>query len=200
MKKYFSMFFGFAILFGLGCIIYLIFSKIITWISSLDSDLAGAVLTACSTILVAAFTLVLGRYFEKSKETLTHFREKKVEIYDDFLKEFFSILHSSGSNDGSNNEELIDFLREWQRKLIVWGGANVLLAYIKWVDDLKKGNPTAETMFLMGDFFMAIRKDIGLSNFGIERNLFCRLILKDAEKLINSAKKNPNIPLSSALD
>jgi hypothetical protein len=58
-----------------------------TWekFSSLDTNLAVGVLTAVTTVLVAALTVSLGRYFERKKEIESHFREKKVGIYDEFL-------------------------------------------------------------------------------------------------------------------
>ena len=55
-------------------------------LSSLNTNLAVGLLTAVTTVLVAALTVSLGRYFERKKEIESHFREKKVEIYDEFLK------------------------------------------------------------------------------------------------------------------
>ena len=55
-------------------------------------------------------------------------------MYDEFLSEFFKLFGDEEDNDG----DLVPFLREWQRKMIVWGGAPVMSAYIKWNKNLKK--------------------------------------------------------------
>jgi hypothetical protein len=71
---------------------------------------------------------MLGRYLERKKEIESHFRAIKIKMYDEFLAEFFKLF---GGNAGSD-VDLVPFLREWQRKMIVWGGAPVLVAY-KWI-------------------------------------------------------------------
>ena len=106
--------------------------------------------------------------------------------------ELFKLLGQDGKADDSG---LADFLREWQRKLTVWGGARVLRTYIKWRDHLlsKGDEPDAESVFLMGEFLLAMRKDLGLSNNGIDRRVFAHLILRNPGLFLESSKKNPNI-------
>jgi len=161
----------------------------------LDSNLAVGLLTAVTTVLVAALTVSLGRYFERKKEIESHFRERKVEIYDEFLKEFFK-LFSEDDDKAPDEEELTAFLREWQRKMILWGGSDVLAAYLKWRIHLGKGEPNAQSMFLTEDFFKSIRKDLGLSNRGLEKGIFVHFILRNSELFLQMAKSNPNITLA----
>ena len=59
----------------------------------LNANLAVGLLTACTTVLVAALTVSFGRYFERKKEIEAHFRDKKIAIYDEFLKEFFQLYY-----------------------------------------------------------------------------------------------------------
>lgn len=63
------------------------------------------------------------------------------------------------------------------------GGPNVLLTYIEWQNHLTKSidEPDAETIFLMGDFLLSIRGDLGLSNRGIDRVTFASLILRNPD-------------------
>jgi hypothetical protein len=64
-----------------------------------------------TTVSGLTLTVVLGRYFERKKEIEAHYRQKKTEMYDSFLKEFFKSIHKPKDE----NLNLIPFLREWQR-------------------------------------------------------------------------------------
>ena len=172
-----------------------IFSAAWAKLSSLNTNLAVGLLTAFTTVLVAALTVSLGRYFERKKEIESHFREKKVEIYDEFLKEFFKLFSEEVSETPKEND-LVTFLREWQRKMILWGGSDVLASYLKWKVHLGKGDPDAQSIFLTEEFFKSIRKDLGLSNRGLEKGIFVHFILRNSELFLQIAKNNPNITLA----
>jgi hypothetical protein len=191
IKKIFSLIFGFGLI-GLLCFsIYQFVSFAWSQFISLDKQLAVGLLTAFTTVVVATITVMLGRYLERKKEIESHFRTRKIEIYDEFLSEFFKLFGSEENSD----IDLTPFLREWQRKMIIWGGSPVLSAYIKWNQHLKKGNPDAQTIFLMDDFFRAMRKDVGLNNNGLEKGVFAHFILRNSDLFLSLAKSNPSITL-----
>jgi len=58
-----------------------------------NPQLAVAVITAVTTILVATLTVMLGRYYERKHEIAAHFRTEKIKIYDQFLAELFKVFH-----------------------------------------------------------------------------------------------------------
>src|SRR6185312_6274326 len=116
-----------------------------------NPTIAIAAISAIATVFTATVTVMLGRYFERKKEIEAHFRADKIKIYDAFLSEFFSTFQSAG--EGKEDTDLVDFFREWQRKVVLWGGSEVLRAYIKWMAHLKNGKPDAQTVFLMDEFF-----------------------------------------------
>jgi len=159
--------------------------------TTLNPEVAAGLITAFATVLGATVTITLGRIFERKKEVEAHFREKKSEIYDSFLLEFFKFYHDENRED----VDLVPFLREWQRKIILWGGSNVLTSYFKWMAHLKKGNPDAQSLFLMNDFFSELRKDLGLSNWGLQRGAFINLILQHGELFLAMARENPNVTI-----
>ncbi|MFC1581226.1 hypothetical protein ACFL4N_10015 [Thermodesulfobacteriota bacterium] len=195
IKERISAFVALLLLVIFGWFIWWLFTTAWSKLSSLDSNLAIGVLTAATTVIVAALTVSLGRYFERKKEIEAHFRERKVEIYDEFLHAFFKIFAGDDTAKPDEND-LVSFLREWQRKMILWGGSNVLSAYMKWNTNLRKGEPNAQSVFLMEAFFKAIRKDLGLSNRGLGKGIFSHLMLKNAELFLQEAKENPNITLA----
>lgn len=182
---------GIGLISLLGWSIFWVIRTVWRQFLQLDATLAVGIITASTTVLVATLTVVLGRYFERKKEVAAHFRASKIEMYDAFLKEFFTVF-GPGSDDPTAIN-LTPFLREWQRKMIVWGGSRVLTAYIKWKDHLVRGTPDATTLFLMEDFFREIRRDIGLSNSGLRKGLFFHFILKSPELFLAMARQNPGV-------
>ncbi len=192
MKKILTLILGFSIIGGIGYGFYVAVAGLWELFLSLDKQLSIGLLTAFTTVFVSTLTVMLGRYFERKREIESHFRASKIQMYDEFLSEFFKLFGDEEYNDG----DLVPFLREWQRKMIVWGGAPVMSAYIKWNKNLKKNEPDAASVFLMDEFFRAMRKDIGLTNSGLEKGVFSHFILRNPELFLTAAKKNPNITLT----
>jgi hypothetical protein len=196
MKKAFSLVLSFGFLGILGWGIYWIFGHFWDQFRLLDPKVSIAILSASTTVIVATFTVVAGKYFERKKDIEAHFREKKIKIYDEFLCEFFKVFYSD-NNNGSDDEniELVEFLQEWQRKIILWGGQDVLLKYIDWMKHLKSGHSSIQAMFMMEEFFLVIRKDLGHKNNKLVKGTFLRLLLKNPEFILEMANENPNLSL-----
>ena len=181
-----------ALLGGAAWLLWRILRFIWAQFVHLPPELAVGLITAASTVLVATGTVVIGRTYERQREIESHFRARKVEIYDEFLRELFKVFHSSGSE----TSDLTTFLREWQRKMIVWGGSAVFLRYITWMKHLQSSEPNAESFFKMGDLFLEMRRDLGLSNKDISRQTFAHTILRNSELFLTLAKANPSVTLA----
>ena len=190
-----SLVIGILVIAALLAGIYWVMSSVWDALISVDAKLAVGIVAAVTTVLGATLTVTMGKYLERKHAVEAAFRERKVEIYDGFLAEFFKLFGQDGQPDDSG---LVDFLQEWRRKLVVWGGARVLLTYIKWQSHLlSKGNePDAETMFLMGDFLLAMREDLGLSNKRMDRRVFAHLILRNPDLFLELSKNNPKITIA----
>ncbi len=176
---------------------------VVNWLlrvsKSLDPTVAAAILAAATTVIVSTLTVMLGRYYERKKDHEAAYRERKTEIYDSFLKELFKIFQSVEGVD-KKSEDMAQFLREWQRKMILWGGQGVVSAYGRWISHLKKGEPDAQSVYLMDEFFRAICKDLGHSNALLGKGAFVHFILRDSELFLKASKRDPNIKLSALSD
>jgi fatty acid desaturase len=78
---------GFALLAILAYAFYWIIAQIWGKFQLLDPKISTAILAACTTVLVATLTVVLGKYYERKMDIEAHYRQKKTEIYDEFLHE-----------------------------------------------------------------------------------------------------------------
>ncbi|KGT48379.1 hypothetical protein [Acinetobacter sp. HR7] len=191
MKNAINMLLGFGLIGGIIYFVYFVINSIFSWFSELDKTLAAPLITASSTIIIATLTVVLGKYFERIKEIESHHRAKKVEIYDEFLISTFNTFF-----DKDPDLDLVSFLQDWQRKIILWASPNVIKAFITWKTHLSISEPNAQSFFLMEDLFKAMRKDIGLSNRTLEKGTVCHLILKNSHLFLNEASKNPKLTLT----
>jgi len=198
MKTKIQALLGVILLSGLVYLIVLFVKKVWVLFSSLNPTISAGIITGATTILAATLAIALGRYYEKKKDIEAHYRSTKTDIYDEFLKEFFSLFFQTEEKKDMN--EFVAFLREWQRKMIIWGGEEVLAHYIKWMTKLKSGNPDAESMFMTEELFRLIRKDLGNSSSKLPKGFVAHIMLQQPELFLNMAKINPKITLAEVAE
>lgn len=173
------------------------------YLQSIPKELGAALIAAGTTIFVATATVMIGRFYERQKELDALYRDKKTEIYDEFLKELFKhFFNQNKSNEKDEyqekkeQEELIEFLQDFIRKLILWSGPEVIDSFVKWKDNIQKQSPDINTIMLMEDFLKAIRSDLRHSNEKLQKGFWAKLFLQNGALLLEVSKKYPNITLS----
>lgn len=196
LSKVLSMIFALASVAGVVALAAWAIRAFLSYVSAVPKELAAALVAGTVTIFVATATVMIARYFERKKELDALYRDKKTEIYDQFLKEFFGIFFSSGEKEGEPEKDLVPFLREFTQKLILWSGPEVIEAFVAWKDHLAKGAPDADSIFLTERFLFAIRKDLRHTNVGLRRGFFARLFLKEGTLFLEMAAKNPKLTLA----
>lgn len=196
-KKTFALLFGLAVLGGVLYASYWLLKSAARFIKSLDASVSGDVITMSGAIMVAAISVVLGQYLKSSYEIRADLRERKIEVYDEFLRELFNRLTSNSDKDDDGeevDEELVKFLQNWQRKMVLRGGDKVLLSYIDWKQKLSGAD--ADSVFSTDDLIKSIRKDIGHSNKGLGLGFFTHFWLRHSTLFLAAAKNNPKITLA----
>lgn len=159
---------------------------------STDPSVAAAVITASSTIIVSTVTVTIGRYLEKKKELEAFHREQKIPIYGKFLDGLFSVFY----NRKGKGLNITKFLQEWQQKIVLWGGPQVVNAYVSWKNELSDHEPNVQTMESTERLILAIREELGHENANLVKELFPRFILREYKLYSKLSKENPNLTLS----
>ena len=185
---------GLAIVAGVVTLVGWVFYGFFQYLSAVPKELGAALVAGTATVFVATITVMLGRYYERKKELDALYRDKKTEIYDEFLKEFFSLFWNSDNADPEI--DLVPFLQEFTRKIVLWTGPEVIEAFASWKDHLSKGVPDANSVFLTEAFLLAIRRDLRHSNKGIRKGFFARLFLREGNLFLAMAAKNPHVTLA----
>jgi hypothetical protein len=162
-----------------------------------SDNVQAAIFAGAATIIASTIVVVVSRYYESKREREAAHRDKKIELYDKFLSKLFEIF-LGGNEKKQKPEELVPFLREVQRQLILWAGPETIKAYAEWHKELTTtpSQPHAKQMIKMIDFFLALRKDLGHSNSGIEQSHIARFMLKNSDFFMQKYHENPNITMT----
>jgi hypothetical protein len=187
----------FVLLLGVVALMIWVIRSFFTYVSAVPQQVGAALIAGAVTVLVATVTVTVGRYYERKRELDALYRDKKTQIYDEFLKRFFEVFFSAGEKpDGEPEKDLVPFLREFTRKLILWSGPEVIEAFVAWKDYLAKGTPDAQSIFLTESFLLAIRKDLRHTNSGLRKGFFARLFLREGSLFLSMAEENPSVTLA----
>ena len=157
-------------------------------------DLIVAVIAGSATIFASVLALVISRHHQTKREQQIAHREKKVELYNEFLLKLFD-LFAGEYKKTMDTTALVPFLREMHRNIILWAGPNVVISYSDWNQLLVKRPARAIHIIKMIDFFLALRQDLGHSNEGIQYEHLLGLLLKNPELFMREYTKNPDITL-----
>jgi len=176
---------------------YQLITLFIEFFAKLDKTVAVAIVAGSVTVLTSTLTVVLGRYFEAKRDREAAHREKKTELYNEFLGMIFD---KSLAHDEEKEEEvdLVPSLREIQRKFILWSGPDAVKAYADWHALLRtQGNaPRPNSMIKMVDFFLALRGNLGHSNKGIKPDHLVSFLLRNPELFMEMYRKNADVSLA----
>jgi len=186
---------GLALIGAFSVFLYYLLSTLAHFLGSLDQPLIVAILAASGTVLAATFTVVVGRIFERKKETEAHFRQRKYELYYDLLKLLYEL-----TTPPADTLDVVKRLTEWQRNLILFSGPKTIRNYVAWMSNLKSGRHTLRTVMLMEEFYKSLRSDLGISNLGLQQGDIANLVLRHGELYLQMAKKNPDMSLADLVE
>ena len=194
LKQWFSVGIGFLILGAICWAIFVLGRSTIALFASLEPAVLASLITASVTAIGAVLAVVVGRYYQvKYEEKIAH-RDKKIELYDTVVSKLFDIFtgNENSETEGDEPDDLVAFLRETQKDLILWSGPNALLAYADWHKVLTGGGePRAITMTKMLDFFLALRSDLGHSNKRLKYDHLVRLLVRSPDLFMEMYRENP---------
>lgn len=165
-----------------------------------DKTVASALVTASATAIVAVVTLVLGKLYELRIHVQKENRDKKIPVYEDLLKFFFRMLNANkedGSTPVLEDPEVVEFFTRFNERFIIWASDDVMRSWGTWRRQLPENtaSPSPEhalrALFLIEDVMLAIRKDLGHGNKGLNRGDVLGLFINDIDSVL--AKQSPDI-------
>ncbi|HCG6851660.1 TPA: hypothetical protein NJ269_002503 [Vibrio parahaemolyticus] len=129
--------------------------------------------------------LLLQKYIREREIEEAH-RQKKVEIYNDFLTLVSAFMQGTNHNNKKklpNQQKIFDEFEKFQNGILLWGGPQVIQAFL----DYRKssaGSQDSLTIFRHVDaLYKALREDIGLSNEGLDQLELVQMYLGDPHEI-----------------
>jgi hypothetical protein len=173
-------------LMGLGS--FWLVKNIYRVLSSMNSDIAVAIIAAAATVLVAVISIVLGKIYEARTTVQKELRERKTPVYEEFITFIFRILLGEKTGNAPTEQEMIKFLAEYNQKMMVWGSDSVLREWSAWRRSLENHSLENEPHFVEGlvqyeKLILAIRKDLGHKNEDIGKYDILRLFINDLDSI-----------------
>lgn len=118
---------------GLGACIYFLARYLGRLVVTLDRQIVAGIIAAVATVLVGVVTVVVGKLLEKRLQITYQHRVRKIQFYEKFLEKWFEFLKkqkSKGTQGKQFQKEVLDFMAETSRNLILWADARVISSYV----------------------------------------------------------------------
>ena len=191
--KWWKVSWPWAIILGLTFAAFWTAAKFLEVLASLDKLILAA-LIAVGGAVVTAITALIVKKLERKHEVDAQFRQDKVELFDSLLVEFDEISESSDPDP----QRTVDFLKHFQRKVVFWAGPKVMKSYFALrrglSGDIKTIGDLGGSLQLVGALILAMRKDIGLSNFGLDPRTFAaHWKLRHSDLFLAKLKEDPSM-------
>lgn len=169
-----------AIGYGLWCVV----AAVLFWIVSQESQVAAAIIAFSGTVIAGIATVVIAQQRSKSREIAEAHRPKKTDLYNSFIVTMIGILRKHKGTDPKKLEgdkEIEEFFYEFTAEVVLWGSPSVLGHYGTFRNLGQER--TRDIILVMDDVMQAMRKDLGLSNWGLARGDLMKMFLTDPESL-----------------
>jgi hypothetical protein len=155
-------------------------------LASLDSDIAVAIIAAAATAFVSVLSIVLGKAYESRAVVRREHRERKIPVYEDLIKFMFRILMGSKTGEVPTEKEMLEFMSDFNQRMMVWGADDVLASWVRWrraatdAADLKV-HPM-KLMLLYEKVILTIRRDLGHKNRNLHTGDILALFVNDIDE------------------
>lgn len=151
--------------------------------TQINPAISAAIIGAMATVIAGIVAVLITQQQTKSREIAEAHREKKAEIYKEYMETITRMLQSS--NEKSKvapiaEAELIKYMMKFKTHIILWGGPNVIKAQYEFERaSRKEGN----ILIAVDNLYRTIREDIGLSNRGLPPLQLVKLYLSNPDEL-----------------
>jgi len=169
----------------LGIIVLLLIILATSWIlvsiiPSLSTEFTVGIITAALTII----SIFVSKNVEQNTLIKNELRQKKIPVYEEYIKFLFKILESQKAGKSLNEQELTEFMLKFIQELLVWGADDVVIAFLKFkqASNSQHDDPNA-ILFATEDLLLAIRRDLGHSNKDFSKGTLLGLFIVDIDKL-----------------
>ena len=206
VKSVTRVFFVAAVLVGLVVggiyVVYLAIGGIGSWFAGLDVVVQAAFIAVVGAV-VTAITALFVKKMENKYAIAAQFRKDKAELFLEFMKAFDDIFDPDKSKKIKRGSNLLNVLKDFRRKMIVWCDVatmrkfDELRSHAVSIGDAQTPHTIAATLKLYGELLLSLRRDLGLSCRGLDKERFgLDLVLRHPDLFLNALEEDPDISMN----
>ena len=164
-------------------IAYLFFSGIIKLLSTVNSDLAKAVIAGSATVLVSVVSLIISKHMEHKAKLTEEIRQKKVPAYEQLIALMFDLLFwAKAGKKKPTDQKLVKSFVDFTKQTIIWGSEDVIKAYAVFRNAGWANMDIEEMMDTYEGLLKAMRKDLGHSDDSLQPGVLMSLFINADDK------------------
>lgn len=176
---------GFAVLLAIPAAIYFIGAKFFHFLSQIDKAVAAAIVAASGTAFAAVFTVVIGQSINKRREIEDAHRIHKIKLYSEFVDFTIGWVFKMAKDNATRDEsaiqkEIEEYFIKFSKELMLWASPGVIKAWSNFRAQAGQVSGV-QTLANVDSIYRAMRKDLGNSNFGLDRNSLMLLFVRQEE-------------------
>jgi hypothetical protein len=146
----------------------------------MSKELLIALITGILTIGGSVIAVILNRKSELRKQIEVDLRNKKVPMYEDFLKISVGYLLDNKKKQNPNSENhLLNDLRRITPVLLVWASEDVIKAWSNFKQASGDPDQQPNIIFMFEALIQSIRKDLGHIDDNIQKGEILTLFIND---------------------
>ena len=190
VKNWIPLLLALAVLVGVVYGTWWLLAQLLAWVMVQPSQVAAAIIAFAGTVIAGIGAVVISQQRAKAREITESHRPNKTKLYTEFITRVVGIMreHKGGKTlDAAATKKLEDFFFDFTTRVMLWGSPSVLQHYGAFRRVGEKANPNI--LLLLDDILQAMRKDLGLSNWGLTRGDLIKMLLTDPESLDALIKK-----------
>lgn len=179
---------GLVILLAVGALLVVIVRAVFTLLTSADPQVAAAVIVTSGTILVSVGSLILSNRSQARQQAQQAQHDRKAEAYEELLTYWFWVMRERRqASENKRKQTDAQYRATVPQKLITWGSEDVIKEFTAQVGP---SGVTEETSILgFEKLLLAVRKDLGHSNKGLEQGDLLRPFLKGVDEAVRNRQQ-----------
>lgn len=186
--KWWQVVLGFILLAGMAVGTFYLVKWLVLIFSGLQKEVAAAIIATVGTILVSVISVTVGKYFERKRSIEQELREKKIPMYNGFVEFLFKVLMADKIGKQMSEKDMMMYFSKFTQELMVWGSDEVVSLWSNcrrhFVRE-DKVDTSFNNMFELEKLLLAIRKDTGHKNKGLNRGDLLGLFINDIHKYVS---------------
>lgn len=162
--------------------------QLLAWVTAQPSQIAAATIAFAGTVIAGIGAVVISQQRIKVREIAESHRPNKTELYITFITEVVGMMRagiSANNPDPNVTKHFEDFFFDFTTRAMLWASPSVLKSYAAF----RRAGNDPNILFLVDDTLQAMRKDLGLRNWGLSRGDLIKMLLTDPESLDTLLKK-----------